>query len=79
MTIDFHESLGAHLGVDMTNSSDLQFSEDDFATYQEMVTGYKYIPFPRGSSREPVLYLYEWEPVPLTIRGLYPSIEVTYD
>ena len=79
VTIDFHESLGAHLGVDLINSSDLQFSEDDFATYQEMVTDYKYIPFPRGSSREPVLYLWEWDPVPMTIRGLYPSIEVSYD
>jgi len=79
ITIDFYESLGCHVGVDRTNSTDWIFSKDDFATRIDLVTEYKKGSFLWGTTREPIVYLWEWEPVPLTVRAIYPKMGVTSD
>ena len=72
--IDFHESMGCKVGVGLDDSVDWIFSYDDFATAIEPVTEIKYAPFIWGRSREPVICLWEWDPVPMTIRGIYPKV-----
>ena len=54
--------------------------EDSFATTLDVVTdNAKYVPFPRNSTRNPVIYINEADPVPLTIRGINAKMEVTFD
>ncbi len=77
ITLDFFETLGAHVGVDQTFSTDLKFSFDNFATRQEMVTDWKYSPWVRGMTFDPRLYLWEWEPVPMSLRGASIQMEIT--
>ena len=77
--IDFYESMGCNVGVDIDNSVDWTFSYDDFATSIEPVTEIKTAPFVWGSGREPVIYLWTWIPVPNTIRSINPKINVTID
>ncbi len=76
LRMDFYETLGVNLGVSITNYSPIQFSEDDFATRQDMVTGAKIATFPRGISREPIVYLWEWLPVPWSMRAFYATLNV---
>jgi hypothetical protein len=73
MRMDFHETMGCNHGVSLTNTSTIQFSDDNFATAIDPYTGWKYVTFPRGITREPIIYCWEWEPIPLSIRGLYPK------
>ncbi|NIQ95643.1 MAG: hypothetical protein GWN87_16645, partial [Desulfuromonadales bacterium] len=71
VTIDFHESMGTHVGASMDYSADWLFSDDDFATAMAPYSGYKGpAPFLRGTSRDPEVYLYEWDPIPMTIRSI---------
>jgi len=69
--IDFYESMGCHVGVSIDDSVDWIFSYDDFATAIDPVTEVKSAPFMWGSTREPIIYLHEWDPIPLTVRGIY--------
>jgi hypothetical protein len=78
--IDFYRTLGAHAGVDMTYSADLLFSDDEWATAMLPFSGIKGpIPYVRGTSRDPVMYLWEWDPVPMCVRGIYVDKEVTLE
>lgn len=47
----------------------------------EPYTGYKplmgYAPFVRGMTRQPVIYTWVWEPIPLTIRSITANMEIT--
>ncbi len=79
VAVDFYESLGCNVGVTFAASEDWLFSEDNFATRIDMVTEIKDAPFFWGTSREPVVYLWEWDPIPLCIRAIIPKLEVTYD
>lgn len=76
--IDFYESLAANIGVE-DNTEIIEFSTDSFATVLDPVTELKNILFPLGVTREPVIYIDVNEPVPMTIRGLYPRLEITED
>jgi len=77
--IDFYESMGCHVGVSLDDSVDWIFSYDDFATAIDPLTEIKAAPFVWGSTREPIIYLQEWDPVPMSIRGIYPRINVTFE
>lgn len=77
--LDLHETMGVNLGVSLENSSAIQFSEDDFATAIPPYTGPKYVSFPRGVTRDPILYLWLWDPIPMSIRGLYPTSNIFSD
>ncbi|MFH0826092.1 MAG: hypothetical protein V2B18_25355, partial [Pseudomonadota bacterium] len=83
IAVDFIETMGAHVGADMENSSDWTFSDDDFATSMQPFTGYKpqmgYTRFSGGTGRTPVVYIYEWDPVPMTIRSITANLEVTVE
>jgi hypothetical protein len=83
VAIDFIESMGAHVGADMTYSADWHFSDDDFATSIAPYTGYKptmgYAGFLRGMTRQPVVYVWEWDPIPMTIRSITANLEVTFE
>ena len=79
MELDFHETMGCNHGVSLTNTSAIQFSDDNFATAIDPYTGWKYVTFPRGITREPIIYLWEWQPIPMTIRGLYPRANIYKD
>jgi hypothetical protein len=76
LALDFYETLGCHVGVSQALSSDLRFSPDAFATRQDMVTGFKFPTFLHGWDAEPIVYLWEWDPIPATIRGMYVDTEV---
>jgi hypothetical protein len=81
--VDVHESLGFHIGSDSSNLSDVEFSTDSFATTIDVYTGlkpsYNYMPFMHGWSREPIVYVSEADPVPLTVRGLSVQMEVVVE
>jgi hypothetical protein len=78
--VDFYETMGAHVGVDMTNSSDWLFSEDSFATPIAPYTGFKGpAALARGTTRDPSIYIYEWDPIPMTIRSITADMEVIID
>lgn len=77
--MDFYETMGCNLGVSLTNSSALQFSDDDFATAIPPYTGPMIATFPRGVSREPIIFCWIWDPVSLCIRGMYINSQVIYD
>lgn len=79
LNIDFYETLGCHVGADSSHVSDIKFSPDSFATTIDVFSGLKYAPYPRGTTQSPRLYMTESDPVPLTIRGIYPKIEVTFE
>lgn len=79
LRMDFYETLECNLGVSQVNSSDIQFSKDSFATRVDMFSGPKIVTFPRGISREPIVYLWSFLPVPTTLRGAYVTMNVTYE
>jgi hypothetical protein len=83
VAIDFFETMGAHVGSDADHASDWTFSVDDFATAITPYTGYKpptgYSPFMRGMNRQPVVYVYEYDPIPMTIRSITANMEVTIE
>lgn len=71
VALDLYETYGLNLGVDMDNSSEIDFSQ--------METDYKIAEFPRGTTREPIVYLWVWEPTPFTLRGYYILEEIYMD
>jgi hypothetical protein len=74
--IDFYDTMGCNFGVSLDNYAALEFSEDDFLTAIAPYSGPKIVTFPRGITREPILHLWEWEPIPMGIRGMYPTLDV---
>lgn len=76
--LDFFETLGANIGVSIENSSMIVFSEDDFATQLDPFSGPKIVLFPRGQSREPVIFIWNWEPTPTCLRGLYINANIFF-
>ena len=78
-TIDFYESLGCNVGVSRADSEDWLFSEDEFATRLAMVTEIKDAPFYWGTKRDPVVHLWVWIPVPMTVRNIINKMEVEID
>ena len=76
--LDFYESMGCNLGTSLTEYSGIRFSDDGFATAMAPWTGAKVVTFPRGITREPILYLWLWEPIPMKIRALYPTASVIF-
>jgi hypothetical protein len=76
-TVDFYETLGCNVGVTQDASVDWRFSTDNFATRIDPTTEIKEAPFLWGVNREPVVYLWEWDPIPTTIRSMDTKLEVT--
>jgi len=76
---DFLKTLGCHIGTSSTYNADIKFSDDSFATTVDVFTGIKKIPFARGESLSPTIYLTESDPVPLTLRGYNVDLEATFD
>jgi len=74
--ISFFDTMGANLGATYAESTELVFSDDDFATAIPPWSGVKVATFPRGSIREPVIYLWVWDPIPMSIRAIYPTLNV---
>jgi len=56
----------------------LTFSDDDFATAIDPWSGIKVATFPRGVTRDPVIYMWEWEPVPLCVRAIRATFNADY-
>jgi hypothetical protein len=79
LRMDFYESMGCNLGTSLTEYSEIQFSDDAFATAMDAWTGAKIVTFPRGITREPLLYLWIWEPIPMKVRALYPRLNVVFE
>jgi hypothetical protein len=78
MRIDFWETMGCNLGASLDDYAPIQFSEDDFLTAIPPYSGPKVMTFPRGINREPVIYMWVWEPIPMGIRGIYSNMEVEF-
>jgi hypothetical protein len=74
--LDFYETMGCNFGVSLDEYSALEFSQDDFATAMDPYSGAKIVTFPRGITREPILHLWLWDPIPMGIRGMYPTMNV---
>jgi len=79
LTADFYETLGCHIGTSSSYNADIKFSDDSFATTVDVFNGIKLIPFARGWSRSPTIYLTESTPVPVTLRGYNVDLEATFD
>jgi hypothetical protein len=77
--IDFYQSMGCNVGVGIDDSVDWVFSYDDFATSIEPVTEIKTAPFLWGTTREPIVYLWVWEPIPMTVRTIVPRVNISMD
>ena len=77
--IDFYETMGCNVGVTLDDAVDWEFSDDDFATSIDAVTEIKTAPFVWGSGREPVIYLWLWEPIPMSLRSINPKINVSIE
>jgi hypothetical protein len=78
VTADFYETMGAHVGSDRLHAADWHFSEDDFNTPMQPFSGYKGpAPFLRGTNRDPTVYVWIWDAVPMTIRSVEVNMEVT--
>lgn len=77
--VDCLNSLGFHIGTDSAHTNDVRFSSDSFATTMSLYTGlkpeYGPLPFSRGWTRDPTVYISESDPVPLTIRSLILDAE----
>jgi hypothetical protein len=76
---DFQDTLACNHGTDADNVTAIQFSEDDFATTIDAFTGVKTTTFPRGQSRDRTIYIDVNDPVPMTLRGINPQLEVMTD
>jgi len=80
VSVDFLESMGANVGSNMDYSSNWLFSENEFATAIPPYTGYKGpTGHLRGMTKEPTIYLWLWEPIPMTIRSITADMEVTIE
>lgn len=75
LLINFYETLGTQCGVDDDSIEDVAFYPNDDSN--DLYTGYLDIPFLYGYSREPIVYLKQDEPLPMTIRGILPKMDVT--
>ena len=85
LTMDVQDTLGMHVGPNAALAADqTKFSDDNFATIAAPYTGI----WPRrgsmpasywGTTRTPVVYIYESDPLPFTIRGIYADVEVTIE
>jgi len=71
VALDLYQTYGLNIGTSMENSSEVNFSE--------LTSGYKIVNFPRDRRREPIVYIYIWEPVPFALRGLYLHEEIQVD
>lgn len=79
LTMDFYETLGAHVGTSASYAADILFSDDSFDTTIDVFSGVKPIPFARGQIRNPTIYIYESDPVPLTIRNITADVDIVYE
>ena len=80
VTVDFYETMGAHIGTSYTYSADQKFSYDDWATTIDPFTGYKGpVGLMRGTGRDPTVYIWEWDPLPMCIRSIHTTQEVTVE
>uniref|UniRef100_A0A6M3KCD9 Putative tail tubular protein n=1 Tax=viral metagenome TaxID=1070528 RepID=A0A6M3KCD9_9ZZZZ len=77
--IDFYESMGCNIGVSIDNSVDWKFSYDNFATAIAPIEEIKSAPFVWGTTREPIIYLWLWKPIPMTIRSINPKMLITIE
>lgn len=78
-TVDFYETLGSYVGVTQDASVNWKFSGDDFATRIDPITEIKEAPFLWGTTREPVVYLWVWKPIPFCMRSIDSKLEVRID
>jgi len=66
VALDLYQTKGVNLGTSMAYSSPIEFAD-----VNDLYTGFKIAEFPRGTFREPVIYLWEWEPYPWCLRAAY--------
>ena len=66
VALDLYQTKGVNLGTSMAYSSPIEFADAN-----DLYTGFKIAEFPRGTFREPVIYLWEWLPYPWSLRGAY--------
>ena len=73
VALDLYQTKGVNLGTSMAYSSPIEFAD-----VNDLYTGFKIAEFPRGTFREPVIFLWIWEPYSTTIRGIYLREEITF-
>ena len=66
VALDLYQTKGVNLGTSMAYSSPIEFAD-----VNDLYTGFKIAEFPRGTFREPVIYLWEYEPYPWCLRAAY--------
>lgn len=73
--VDVFETLGFFYGRDSSSLSEMpeiNSSADPIPVF----TGFRHCPFPFGNHQKTVVYIEESRPIPLTVRALYPSVEI---
>jgi len=82
VTVDLYKSLGMTLGrvdsEDGEHAEEVPFRTPLNLTGQQvpLFTGLKKLAFPTGFDQEPVYFIRQTQPLPLTVRGVVDSIEV---
>ena len=74
-TADVFETLGFYYGLDADNLTEMPEINSD-SDPVPVYTGFKECNFPYGHQLKAVVYIQETRPIPLTIRALYPDLEI---
>ena len=79
--IDFYRSLGIYLGRDDTTDGEheeehaFRIPGDLMGQQVPLFTGIKHIDFPEGFDRKAEYFIRQYQPLPLTVRGVVDTIE----
>jgi len=78
VVVDYYETMGSHVGTSYTYSADLKFSYDNWATGISPYTGFKGpVGLLSALNRDPTIYIWEWDPLPMCIRSINTTQEIT--
>ena len=82
--IDLYRTLGAFLGRENPESSEVQEEEigyrkpwDSVTEQTPLFTGIKHLEFPLGQSRNEQYFIKQTQPLPLTVRAVIDTVEYT--
>ena len=79
IVVKFYETLGARVGASGAKTVEIPFMQQGQIMDEptDLFTGDKSLAFPAGYSRDADIYIEQPYPLPMTVLGIIPKIEIT--